>query len=159
MPSEPYLLRLGRRLSLGLAELPADVRARHRTFVLSRQNPDGGFSGREGGSDLYYTGFAVRGLALLDGLSADDCRRIASYLKSCQRMQVTVIDLVSWLYCALMVQAAGGIDVLSDFDPAWSERLADTLESFRTKDGGYAKTHEGAAGSTYHSFLVAEIGR
>lgn len=154
MPSEPYLLRLGRRLSSGLAPLPADDRARHRAFVLSRQNGDGGFSGREGGSDLYYTGFAVRTLAVLNVLNEDDCRRIAGFLQSCQRAQVTVIDLVSWLYCALVVQAASGIDILRDFDQAWPERLAETLESFRTKDGGYAKTHEGALGSTYHSFLV-----
>ena len=155
MPTEPYLLRLGRRLSAGLAPLPAEARARHQAFVLSRQNADGGFSGREGGSDLYYTGFALRTLAVLNLLSADDCRRIAAFLKSCQRMQVTVIDLVSWLYCALVVQAAAGIDVLQGFDAAWPERLAELLESFRTKDGGYAKTHEGALGSTYHSFLVA----
>jgi len=154
MPSEPYLLRLGRRLTTGLSEFPVETRARHQTFVLSRQNGDGGFSGREGGSDLYYTGFAVRTLAVLNVLTAEDCGRVAGFLQSCQRMQVTVIDLVSWLYCALVVQAVGGIDVLCDFDQAWSERLAETLESFRTKDGGYAKTHEGAAGSTYHSFLV-----
>jgi geranylgeranyl transferase type-2 subunit beta len=155
MPSEPYLLRLGRRLSSGLGKLPAEARARHQAFVLSRQNADGGFSGREGGSDLYYTGFAVRILAVLEVLSADDCRRIAGFLRSCQRLEVTVIDLVSWLYCALVVQAASGIDVLQDFDQAWPARLAEILESFRTKDGGYAKTHEGALGSTYHSFLVA----
>jgi len=70
-------------------------------------------------------------------------------------MQVTVIDLVSWLYCALVVQASSGIDVLEDFDPQWPGRLAELLETFRTQDGGYAKTHEGALGSTYHSFLVA----
>ncbi len=155
MPSEPYLLRLGRRLSSGLATLPVETRARHQAFVLSRQNADGGFSGREAGSDLYYSGFAVRTLAVLSVLSEDNCRRIADYLRSCQRMQVTVIDLVSWLYCALVIQAASGIDVLENFDPQWPERLAGLLESFRTSDGGYAKTHEGALGSTYHSFLVA----
>src|SRR5262245_32068426 len=154
MPSEPYLLRLGRRLSAGLANLPADARTRHRAFVLSRQNGDGGFSGREGGSDLYYTGFAMRTLSILGVLSDDDCGKVAAFLRSCQRMQVTVIDLVGWLYCALVVQATSGIDVLRDFDPAWPDRLADVFESFRTNDGGYAKTHEGAAGSTYHSFLV-----
>jgi len=97
----------------------------------------------------------VRTLSVLGVLSAADCGKIAAFLKSCQRMQVTVIDLVSWLYCALVVQAASGIDVLHDFEPAWPERLAELLESFRTRDGGYAKTHEGALGSTYHSFLVA----
>ena len=155
MPAEPYLLRLGSRLLSGLAHLPAESRARHRAFILSRQNADGGFSGREGGSDLYYTAFAVRSLAILNVLAEPECGQIASFLRSCQRMQVTVIDLVSWLYCALVVQASSGIDVLEDFDPQWPDRLAGLLESFRTQDGGYAKTHEGALGSTYHSFLVA----
>lgn len=155
MPSEPYLFRLARRLTSGLAQLPAETRARHRAFVVSRQNEDGGFSGREGGSDLYYTGFAVRTLSVLDVLTEGDCLKVAGFLRSCQRAQVSVIDLVSWLYCALVVQAAGGVDVLVDFDREWPGRLAETLESFRTKDGGYAKTHEGALGSTYHSFLVA----
>jgi len=155
MPGEPYLLQLGARLTAGLKILPEESRTRHRQFVLSRQNPDGGFSGREGGSDLYYTAFAVRTLAVLGVVTEADCGQIARYLQSCQRMQVSVIDLVSWLYCALVVQAAGGIDVLADFDPQWPGRLAGILESFRTQDGGYAKTHEGALGSTYHSFLVA----
>ncbi|MBI3866241.1 MAG: terpene cyclase/mutase family protein [Planctomycetia bacterium] len=155
MPAEPYLLRLGTRLSAGLESLSAETRARHRDFVLSRQNGDGGFSGREGGSDLYYTGFAVRTLAVLKLLAADDCERIAGYIKSAGQSQVTVIDLVSWLYCALVVQGFSGIDVLSQVDAQWPDRLAEILESFRTRDGGYAKTHEGAAGSTYHSFLVA----
>src|SRR5262249_34513913 len=111
-------------------------------------------SGREGGSDLYYTGFAVRSLAVLGGLSEEDCRRVAGYLRTAGRSQVSVIDLVSWLYCALIVQGRAGIDVLSSVAADWPDRLAEILESFRTKDGGYAKTHEGAAGSTYHSFLV-----
>lgn len=155
MAAEPYLLRLGQRLSSGLARLPADRLASHRAFVLGRQNPDGGFSGREGGSDLYYTGFAVRSLAVLGELDEAICRRVAGYLRGGARSQVTVIDLVSWLYCSVIVQAGAGIDVLADFDPQWPQRLAEILESFRTRDGGYAKTHEGAAGSTYHSFLVA----
>src|SRR5258708_18400908 len=108
MPAEPYLLRLGQRLSSGLAHLPAASRARHQAFVLSKQNADGGFAGREGGSDLYYTAFAVRSLAILNVLGEADCGQIAGFLRSCQRMQVTVIDLVSWLYCALVVQASSG---------------------------------------------------
>jgi len=155
MPTEPYLLRLGSRLALGLARMDEARRERHRGAILARQNADGGFSGREGGSDLYYTGFAVRGLAVLGGLTPDECERVANFLRSQSRAQVTVIDLVSWLYAALVVQASSGIDVLADFDRAWPERLAEILESFRTADGGYAKTHEGAAGSMYHSFLVA----
>lgn len=154
-PSSPYLLRLGARLARGLETLEPERRARHAKFIRARQNPDGGYSGREGGSDLYYSGFAVRGLAVLGEFQEADAQRVAEYLQGHQRAQLTVIDLVSWLYSALMVQAASGIDVLSGFSADWPERLAEIFESFRTKDGGYAKTHEGAIGSTYHTFLVA----
>lgn len=156
MEFDPYLLRLGRRLQTGLSGIDAGRRKRHRQFVLSRQNPDGGFSGREGDSDLYYTGFAVRTLAMLGGFAPDDCSRVAAYLRARAAAQLSVIDLVSWLYCALVVQAFGGIDVLDNSDANWPERLAELLEGFRTGDGGYAKSHEGIAGSTYHSFLIVQ---
>ena len=42
---------------------------------------DGGFAGREPGSDLYYTGFAVRGLAVLGGMDLPIAARVAGYLK------------------------------------------------------------------------------
>jgi geranylgeranyl transferase type-2 subunit beta len=156
MESEPYLLRLGRRLHAGLSGLSLQRRQRHRQFVLSRQNRDGGFSGREGDSDLYYTGFAVRTLAMLGDFAPEDCGRVAGYLRDRAAARLSVIDLVSWLYCALVVQAFGGIDVLDESDPNWPERLAELLEGFRTNDGGYAKSHEGTAGSTYHSFLIVQ---
>jgi len=155
MPAEPYLFRLGERLSQGLSGWEPERRERHRRFFVSQQNPDGGFRGRDVASDLYYTAFGVRGLALVQGLDAPVCRRLAEYLARQTEMHVSVIDLVSWLYCALMVQLHGQIDVLAQAPSDWPERLAQLLESFRTPDGGYAKTHEGAVGSTYHTFLVA----
>lgn len=155
MPADPYLIRLGLRLTRGLERLSTERRERHCAFVLSRQNADGGFSGRAEESDLYYTGFAVRALAVLGKLEPGPFDRVARYLRQHTRAQLTVIDLVSWLYCALVVQGATGADVLAEFSSDWPGRLADILESFRTADGGYAKTHEGSAGSTYHSFLVA----
>ena len=45
--------------------MPAGTRRRHTDYLTAAQNPDGGFPGREGGSDLYYTGFALRSLAVL----------------------------------------------------------------------------------------------
>ena len=163
----PYLFRLDERLSRGLTRLDDARREKHRLFLLSQQNPDGGFGGRglpaedadsapEGReSDLYYTAFGIRALAALKSFGADDARRVSHYLLQSRQRQASVIDVVSWLYSALMVQAASGIDVLADADPDWPQQLASILEGFRTADGGYAKTREGAIGSTYHSFLVA----
>ena len=78
------------------------------------QNPDGGFPGREGDSDLYYTGFALRGLAVLDALTPEICDRAAGFLRGCLTRQASVVDFFSFLYACVLVQAASGADVLAD---------------------------------------------
>jgi geranylgeranyl transferase type-2 subunit beta len=154
MPSEPYLLRLGRKVATGAALLSEELQESLLRFLRSRQHVDGGFTGRDSESDLYYTAFALRGLAALSGLEPELCRSVAAYLRGQRQAHVSVVDLVSWLSSAVLLQLAGGEDLLAEADPAWPDRLAAALEAFRVDDGGYAKTHAGAAGSTYHSFLV-----
>jgi geranylgeranyl transferase type-2 subunit beta len=165
--AHPYLFRLDERVSRGLSHWDTVRRECHRRFILTQQNDDGGFGGRglpveyaneepEGReSDLYYTAFAIRALSALKSFKADDARRVSQFLDAARHRQATVIDVVSWLYSALMVQGVSGINLLSEANLNWPEQLATRLEGFRSKDGGYAKTHEGALGSTYHSFLVA----
>jgi len=155
MAEEPYLPRLTARLAEGVARLPGDFRTRQTAYLRGVQNADGGFSGREGGSDLYYTGFALRSLAVLDGLTPAICERAANFLRGSLTRQASVVDFFSLLYSCLLVQSAGGIDVLADSPADWPDRVAQTLETFRTPDGGYAKSLRGTSGSTYHTFLVA----
>jgi geranylgeranyl transferase type-2 subunit beta len=151
-----YLQRLTERLSAGLSRLPEAVREQHATYLRTQQNPDGGFSGREGGSDLYYTGFALRGLAVLDALTSETAVPAARFLADSLTRQATVVDFYSLLYACLLVQVSGGPDVLAASPADWPDRVAATLETYRTADGGYAKVpgHAGG-GSTYHTFLVA----
>lgn len=155
MTAEPYLPRLNARLARGLAAVPPETRDKHARFLRSKQNADGGFPGREGGSDLYYTGFALRGLAVLDALDDGVLGPAARFLRASLARQASVVDFFSLLYSCLLVQAAGGEDVFADAPPDWPDRVAETLEGFRTKDGGYAKVTGGPSGSTYHTFLVA----
>jgi geranylgeranyl transferase type-2 subunit beta len=155
MTADSYLPRLTVRLTEGVSRLPAEVRARHGAYLQASQNPDGGFSGREGGSDLYYTGFALRGCAVLDALTPAVCERAADFLRDSLTRQASVVDFFSLLYACLLVQSGGGPDVFGDSPPDWPDRVARTLESFRTGDGGYTKSAGGASGSTYHTFLVA----
>lgn len=151
---EPYLMRLAQRLVTGLSHMDPARRARHQQFIRSKQQRDGGFGGRDGDSDLYYTSFAVRGLAMLGGLTADECASVGGFLKTFDWRKLGVIDLMNWLYSVMAVQAFGGEDLLANAETDWPEQIATKLEAVRTKDGGYAKSTEGAAGSTYHSFLV-----
>lgn len=154
MTTEPYLQRLTGRLVDGLDLLPEEFRHRHIDWLRSVQNPDGGFSGREGGSDLYYTGFALRSLAVLQGLTPEVCEKSAVWLRQRLTESASVIDLFSLLVSCFLVPLGGGPDVLAEAPSDWSERVARTLETFRTADGGYAKAQEARSGSTYHSFLV-----
>lgn len=149
-----YLERLTQRLTSGLERVPAETRARHAQFVANTQNGDGGFSGREGGSDLYYTGFALRTLAVLGAADPSVAAKAGMFLRSRLLTSASIIEFYSLLYSALIVQACNGADVLAESPPDWADRVSDALEKFRTKDGGYGKSTESGSGSTYHTFLV-----
>jgi geranylgeranyl transferase type-2 subunit beta len=155
MSEGAYLQRLTGRLIDGADRLGVHDRRRHGVWVQARQNPDGGFSGREGGSDLYYTGFALRTLAVLQELESDTCDRAARFLRQRISGPAGVIDLFSLLVSAFLVRLGGGPDVLAESPPDWPERVAASLETFRHPDGGYAKAQGGTSGSTYTTFLVA----
>lgn len=149
-----YLEDLTLRLAAGIAELPEDVRARHAKYLLAAQRDDGGFAGRAGGSDLYYTGFALRSLAMLGELYGPPAEMAAGFLKSRLAGHESIVDFLSLIYGAMLIQNAAGIDVFNDADPNWKDAVAAGLERLRRPDGGYAKAAEGSASSTYHTFLV-----
>lgn len=154
---DSFLLRLTKRLASELRRLDPERAARHVNFIYRFQQPDGGFAGREGGSDLYYTSFAVRALALLDALDQSRCQDITAYLKSAAaaRREYSLIDLVSWLYSVITVQLIGNLPPFAGDTESFADEVTASLETFRRPDGGYARTSEGGVGSTYHTFLAA----
>ncbi len=151
---EPYLTRLTNRLLDGVERLPAELIERNTAYLLQSQNPDGGFSGREGGSDLYYTGFALRSLAIVRGLSPEVCGHAAEFLKSRMTGTVGVADFFSLLVSCYLIPLGGGPDILAELRSDWRDRVTDLLETYRTADGGYGRTPGSPHGSTYTSFLV-----
>ncbi len=155
MSEEPYLTRLTARLLAGVERLPQETRQRHAAYLLGRQNQDGGWSGREGGSDLYYTGFALRSLAVLQALDPEVCTRAGDFLKKRMTGSAGVVDFFSLVVSCYLVPVGGGPDVLAGAPPDWRDRVAATLGTFRSPDGGYARASGGPHGSTYTSFLVA----
>ena len=149
-----YLQNLTIRLAQGVGNLPESVRQLHADYFLSAQRPDGGFCGREGESDLYYTTFAMRGLSILGELYGDVADRIEAFLKPMLSSHQTIVDFFSLFYAANLLKVSAGNDIFVGSDPSWPDQVADFLETLRRPDGGYAKAMEGHAGSTYHTFLV-----
>ena len=149
-----YLEELTIRLGTGIGELPQAVRDKHTAYMKAAQQPDGGFAGREGGSDLYYTGFALRSLSILGELHGDVAEHAAEFLKGRLAGQESIIDFLSLVYGAMLLDAAAGIDVFAHAADNWRDAVGDALEKLRRDDGGYAKGEEGMASSTYHTFLV-----
>jgi geranylgeranyl transferase type-2 subunit beta len=149
-----YLEELTIRLATGVAQLPEEFRQRQSRYLLSAQRDDGGFAGREGGSDLYYTGFALRSLAILGDLYGEAAEKAAKFLRSRMKGQESIVDFLSLIYGGMLIQSAAGIDIFSGSDASWRNAVAASMESLRRPDGGYAKGPEGNASSTYHTFLV-----
>ena len=138
-----------------MEHVPEAERKLHRQFFSSCQNEDGGFAGREGPSDLYYTAFALRGLVLLGELEQNVIERAAAYLRRQMNERVSLIDLISLLFAARQLEVSAGIEFFDQTQTEWSTTLADTFETLRRADGGYAKSAEGHASSTYQTFLIA----
>ena len=149
-----YLPRLMLRLTIGASQLSEDIQARHADYILRKQQADGGWTGREGDSDVYYTSFALRSLAILGLLEGRVAERAAEFLKSRLTTHETIVDLLSLVYSVKLIEAACGLDTLAASREGWSTRLAELLHTLRRPDGGFSKSLEGQAGSTYQTFLV-----
>ena len=142
------------RLTIGAVQLPDEIQERHARYVITRQRPDGGWSGREGESDPYYTSFALRCLAVLGLLEGAIAERCTKFLLTRLHGHESIVDLLSIVYSTKLIEAACGLEPLADIHRAWELRLTELLYSLRRSDGGFSKSLEGQAGSTYQTFLA-----
>ena len=149
-----YLARLMLRLTIGCVNLPEETQKAHGDYVLNLQRADGGWAGREGESDLYYTSFALRVLAMLGLLDGEVADKSSAFIRSRLGGHETIVDLLSLVYSAKLIEAACSKDPLEGIEPSWEGKLAELLNSLRRDDGGFSKSMEGQAGSTYQTFLV-----
>lgn len=154
MSQLPYLVELAQLLLAGSQAFPEPMKKRHAEFLLRFQMTDGGFRGREGDSDLYYTSFAIRGLQLLGHLNDSIAEPICQYLQSIDRYRLNTIDLLNWQASALALQLSCGLDLVGDDLERWKTHCLEQFSSLRRGDGGFAKSEQGALSSTYHTFLV-----
>ena len=102
-----YLANLTLRLTAAVAGLPEDVRTRHAAYLAGAQNDDGGFAGRKGSSDLYYTSFGLRALAMLGTLDDPTAVRAAEFLRRQLQPKLPSIDFLSLVISAVLCAMVG----------------------------------------------------
>ncbi len=150
-----YLAQLMLRLAGGAGDLPEPVRRRHAEYVTAAQRDDGGFAGRRGASDPYYTSFALRTLAILGRLDGDVARPAVGFLAAQLENRLSPVDFLALVGSAALVELVAGEDVFSRAGRGRQPTLIERTAPLRRDDGGYAKTARSGPSSTYHTFLVA----
>ncbi len=101
-----YLAGLDSKISAGLSGLDGVFRRARAQYVRSRQADDGGFCGRVGNSDIYYTDFALRALSAIEP-DSDSLGRAARYLESLSGPPKNTVECFSRLNSARILRAAG----------------------------------------------------
>ena len=120
-----------------------------RAFLRRRLASDGGFQGRDGRSDLYYTVF---GLEVSLSLNADiPYDRVADYLTRFGTGEsLDFVHLACLARCrADMADARGQV-----IGARTCEDMAEHLRSYRAEDGGFNAAVAAERGSAYGSFLA-----
>jgi len=167
------LLPLLERLSAGVATLPEIRRQKHLRWLLNKRQPDGGWAGRKGVSDAYYTDFAMRTLLIQEALSEEILDGISVYLKNLPPPK-RLHDVFSQVSLEGVLRAMRGGDAAL-FDPPpfceaeggagpyqgflakccleWTGREplpilqeAERWRSFRRSDGGFAQNAKAKRG-------------
>ncbi len=145
-----YLSGLTASLAAGLEFLPESFRSRHSEYLLAAQRPDGGFAGRQGGSDVYYTMFALRSAELLVPAHEGLWRHAAQYALGLSAPPRDMIECFCLLYIRRLLSERLGTE-RSDEDSA---EIMKVVGRSRATDGGYARFPGGEA-TLYHTFLAA----
>jgi len=115
------------------------------SYINSQKNPDGGFKGRDGRSDLYYSLF---GLECLEALGQPiDYSLLESFLLSYFEME----DL-DYIHLVCLIRCLNRIPELPEKNHKL-DILFQRVSKSRTDDGGYKLSPEDTYTSIYASFL------
>jgi prenyltransferase beta subunit len=123
-----------------------------REFFRLHLCEDGGFRGRDGKSDLYYTLFGLEASMTLDVKIPYE--RVTDYLHRFEAGQfLDLVHLASLVRCRANL-ADGGGDAI---DSATQRAMIARLMHFRATDGGFSTSAGAERGHVYGSFLALGI--
>ena len=134
-------------LRTGITSLSQTFIETQTAYISSKQLPDGGFPGRLGGSDLYYTDFAARSLALL-APENPAFQAISEYINQRSHNPHDIIECFSILNIARILKSQD-IDIGLD-----TTELLATLHKQQLPQGGFAR-YGSQEISAYNTFLAA----
>ena len=117
-----------------------------REFVTSHHNEDGGFSDRDGESDLYYTSFAID---VLTAIQADLPEEGLRQFLDARAQGLADLDFVHLCCLARCYSALSSPPTAGLMAPVFA-----AIEEYRTADGGYNQATGLDTGSTYACFLA-----
>ena len=145
---------LSQALVAGASLLPTSLRDRHAQFLLRSRTPAGGFAGRDGPADLYYTSFALRGLELLGVPPEDFAEGVLRFLGRMAGQTASLSDVVSELEIRRVLSPASGSQTGTNATYTETRRceLLSRVQAHRSASGAYARTPDGLP-STYGTFL------
>jgi prenyltransferase beta subunit len=114
-------------------------------YLRSHQNPDGGFCGRSGASDLYDTVFGIEGLLALGG--AFDPAAAREYLRGFGQG-----ESLDFIHLACLIRGWANI-VEEPIDSPIRQGLLQNLLAYRSEDGGFADAIGAESGTAYGCYL------
>jgi prenyltransferase beta subunit len=116
-------------------------------FLRSQQSDDGGFSDRDGNSDLYYTVF---GLDSLIALNVEvDFDRLESHLHGFGDG-----ERLDFVHLCCLARAWSAMPDLNRLPTETRAQICQRITGFRAEDGGYNPKAHSPSGTAYGAFLA-----
>ncbi|MDR0869304.1 MAG: terpene cyclase/mutase family protein [Planctomycetaceae bacterium] len=151
MPTN-YLINLTLKLLSGAGGIDAQHRRKLTDCFLSFQTETGGFCGRRGSTDIYYTAFALRGLFLSGGLDDTELQTsVRYYLQQERQQQLSAVELSSYIYSVSLLNLLTG----AEMPPKEKQWAKEQLYRFRKEDGCFGTSENTPYSSVYQTFLTA----
>jgi prenyltransferase beta subunit len=146
-------IRLDMRRAVAKAREPlgdsADV---VREFFRRHLSDDGGFVGRDGRSDLYYTVFGLEASLALE--ASIPYQRVADYLRGFATGEsLDLVHLACLVRCRVNLAERDG----GSLDLADRRVMTEHLMQFRAADGGFSTAAGAERGHVYGSFLALGV--
>jgi prenyltransferase beta subunit len=123
-----------------------------KEFFCRHLSDDGGFMGRDGRSDLYYTVFGLEASLALEAKVPYE--RIADYLRRFGTgRSLDLVHLACLVRCRANIADRDG----DGLDPADRRAMTEHLMQFRAADGGFGALAGAERGHVYGSFLALGV--